>query len=93
MAEDQRQRDIAALEAEKGRLMSRARDEIEAETRRSLQTIKAQLAELTVAATEKVVRKRLDESEQQRLIEEALADVDFSQFAPAESAAGNESGE
>ena len=93
VAEDQRQRDIAALEAEKGRLMSRARDEIEAETRRSLQTIKAQLAELTVAATEKVVRKRLDESEQQRLIEEALADVDFSQFAPAESAAGNESGE
>ena len=64
--------------------MSRARDEIEAETRQSLQTIKAQLAELTVAATEKVVRTRLDESEQQRLIEEALADVDFSQFAPAE---------
>ena len=86
VSEEQRQRDVAALEEEKTRLMVRAREEIEAETRRSLQAIKAQLADLTVATTEKVVRRTLDEAEQKRLIDEALADVDFSQFAPAEPA-------
>src|SRR6476469_7010321 len=46
VSEEQRQRDVAALEEEKTRLMVRAREEIEAETRRSLQAIKAQLADL-----------------------------------------------
>ena len=86
VSEQQRKKDIAELEAEKTRLLKRAKDEIDAETRSSLQTIKAQLAELTVAATEKVVRKRLDEAEQRRLIDEAMAGVDFTQFAPAEPA-------
>ena len=80
LSDEHRQKDIAELEAEKTRLLQRAKDEIEAETRHSLQTIKAQLAELTVATAEKVVRTRLDEAEQRRLIDEALADVDFSQF-------------
>jgi F-type H+-transporting ATPase subunit b len=90
VSEEQRQKAIAELEAEKTRLLKRAKDEIDAETRRSLQTIKSQLAELTVATAEKVVRTRLDEDEQRRLIDEALADVDFSQFAAPEPA---ESGE
>ena len=34
-----------------------------------------------MATAEKVVRTRLDEDEQRRLIDEALAGVDFSQFA------------
>jgi F-type H+-transporting ATPase subunit b len=79
-AEEQRRRDIEALEAEKQRLMERAKTEIEAETRASLEAIKSGIAELTVVATEKVVRKRLGEDEQKRLIDEALADVDFDQF-------------
>jgi F-type H+-transporting ATPase subunit b len=87
VADDQRKRDIAELEAEKGRLMQRAKDEIAAETRRSLQAIRDQLADLTVATAEKVVRKQLDEAEQRRLIDEALADVDFSQFATPEATA------
>ena len=51
------------------------------------------MADLAVAATEKVVRARLDEAEQRRLIDEAMADVDFSQFAPAESGTPAEGGE
>jgi len=87
VSEDQRKKAIAELEAEKTRLLERAKDEINTETRNSLQTIKAQLAELTVATAEKVVRTRLDEAEQRRLIDEALADVDFSQFAASETTA------
>ena len=90
VSEEQRKTAVAELEAEKTRLLKRAKDEIDAETRSSLQTIKAQLAELTVATAEKVVRTRLDEDEQRRLIDEALADVDFSQFAAAEPAGSGE---
>jgi F-type H+-transporting ATPase subunit b len=92
-AEQQRTRDIADLEAEKNRLLKRAKDEIDSETRSSLQAIRDQLADLTVATAEKVVRRQLDETEQRRLIDEAMADVDFSQFAPAESGTPAEGGE
>jgi len=92
-AEQQRARDIADLEAEKNRLLKRAKDEIDSETRSSLQAIRDQLADLTVATAEKVVRRQLDETEQRRLIDEAMADVDFSQFAPAESGTAAEGGE
>jgi F-type H+-transporting ATPase subunit b len=79
-ADEQRRRDIEQLEAEKNRLLERAKAEIEAETRASLETIKTGIVDLTVVATEKVVRRRLDEDEQKRLIDEALAEVDFDQF-------------
>ena len=62
--------------------MERTRREIEAETRRALDEIRKEVAELTIVATEKVARKALDADDQKRLIEEALAEVDFSAFAP-----------
>ncbi len=59
-------------------LVAAARRDIEAETRRSLQQIRKEVADLTVLATEKVTRKALDADDQKRLVEEALAEVDFS---------------
>ena len=84
-SEEQRREALAELEAEKARQVERARAEIDSERRRSLQEIKATLADLTVAATEKVVRKQLDAAEQKRLIDEALADVDLSAFSTAQA--------
>jgi F-type H+-transporting ATPase subunit b len=62
--------------------MDRTRREIEAETRRALDEIRKEVADLTVIATEKVARKSLDSDDHKRLIEEALSEVDFSAFAP-----------
>src|SRR5262245_63707568 len=59
-------------------LLAAARRDIEAETRRSLERIRQEVADLTVLTTEKVTRKALDTKDQQRLINEALAEVDFS---------------
>ena len=59
-------------------LVAAARRDIEAETRRSLEQIRRSVADLTVLATEKVTRKSLDADDQRRLVEEALAEVDFS---------------
>jgi F-type H+-transporting ATPase subunit b len=59
-------------------LLAAARRDIEAETRRSLERIRREVADLTVLTTEKVTRKSLTGDDQKRLIDEALAEVDFS---------------
>jgi F-type H+-transporting ATPase subunit b len=62
-------------------LMAATRREIEAETRRALDEIRKEVANLTVVATEKVTRKSLTPDDHRRLIEEALSEVDFSSLA------------
>jgi F-type H+-transporting ATPase subunit b len=59
-------------------LLAAARRDIEAETRRSLERIRKEVADLTVLTTEKVARKSLTDEDHRRLIDEALAEVDFS---------------
>jgi F-type H+-transporting ATPase subunit b len=66
-----------------------ARRDIEAETRRSLEQIRKEVADLTVLATEKVTRKSLTEEDQKRLVEEALGEVDFSALAGEATRSGN----
>jgi F-type H+-transporting ATPase subunit b len=82
---------VAAAEAtaegneKREQLVSQAKRDIEAETRRSLQQIRKEVADLTVLATEKVTRKSLSAEDQQRLVEEALSEVDFTSLSGAES--------
>jgi F-type H+-transporting ATPase subunit b len=66
---------------EREEMMERTRREIEQETRRALDEIRKEVAGLTLIATEKVTRKALDDQDHKRLIEEALAEVDFSALA------------
>jgi len=78
--------DEAKSEAKEYReeLMETTRKDIEAETRRALDEIRKEVADLTVIATEKVTRKSLDDADHRRLIEEALSEVDFSALAGSE---------
>jgi len=62
-------------------LLEQARRDIEAETRRAIQEIRNEVADLTVLATEKVTRKALDEADQRRLVEDALSELDFEALA------------
>jgi F-type H+-transporting ATPase subunit b len=62
-------------------LVAAARRDIEAETRRSLERIRKEVADLTVITTEKVVRKSLEPEDHQRLIDEALKEADFSELS------------
>jgi F-type H+-transporting ATPase subunit b len=64
---------VAAAEAS-----ARAARDIEAATARALGELRSEVANLTVLATEKVTRKVLDDSDQRRLVEEALGELDFS---------------
>jgi F-type H+-transporting ATPase subunit b len=74
----------AAGREKREELVEAAKRDIEAETRRSLDQIRQQVADLTVLATERVTRKSLNPDDQKRLVEEALGEVDFSTLSGAE---------
>ena len=75
---------IAAAKGKREEMMEQTRRDIEAETRRAIQEIRKEVADLTVAATEKVTRKTLTGDDQRRLVEEALAELDFNALATGE---------
>jgi F-type H+-transporting ATPase subunit b len=71
--------------AKREELVAAARKDIEGETKRALEQIRKEVADLTVLATEKVTRKSLDDADHRRLVEEALSEVDFSALAGSEA--------
>jgi F-type H+-transporting ATPase subunit b len=82
--------DDAKVEASQQReeLLAAARREIEAETRRALDDIRKEVANLTVLATEKVTRGALRPEDHRRLIEQALGEVDFAALSGREGSRG-----
>lgn len=81
-AADQREADaLEDAKQEREQLLEQTRHEIQLETQKSLQDLRREVASLTVQATEKVTRKTLTGDDQQRLVEEALSEVDFSALA------------
>jgi ATP synthase F1 delta subunit/ATP synthase F0 subunit b len=88
-------RDETKAEASKQReeMLAATRRDIEQETRRALEDLRREVADLTVAATEKITRKSLDEEDHRRLIDEALSEVDFSELAPSSSSSSSTSSE
>ena len=75
---------LADARAKREEMMEQTRRDIEAETRRAIQEIRAEVADLTVLATEKVARKSLTEDDQKRLVDEALSELDFASLAGEE---------
>ena len=65
-------------EAERARRLEETKRQIDAETKRSLDLIRSEVADLTLAATARVTGKVLDAEDQRRLIDEAIAELDFS---------------
>jgi F-type H+-transporting ATPase subunit b len=76
-AEEHQQEAVEAAKRNRDEMLEQTRRDIEAETRRAIQEIRNEVADLTVLATEKVTRKTLDEADQRRLVEEALGELDF----------------
>ena len=70
--------------------MEQARRDIETETRRAIQEIRREVADLTVMATEKITRKSLTGEDHQRLIQEALQEFDFAALPGGGNGGGSE---
>jgi F-type H+-transporting ATPase subunit b len=72
---------VTEAKAKREELLEQTKRDIQAETRRAIQDIRNEVADLTILATEKVTRKTLTEDDQRRLVEEALSELDFSALA------------
>ena len=65
-------------EVDRQRRLEETRRQVEAEVRRALEEIRAEVADLTLIAASKVTGKSLTDADHQRLIEDAIKDLDFS---------------
>jgi F-type H+-transporting ATPase subunit b len=75
---------VAGGKRRREELLEQARRDIEVETRRAIQEIRAEVADLTILATEKVTRKTLTTEDQRRLVDEAVAELDFAALSGEE---------
>ena len=73
-------------------MLETTRREIEFETRRAVDEIRREVANLTVLATEKVTRKSLDADDHRRLIDDALQEFDFSALTGGGNGNGGQPG-
>ena len=76
-AENNEAESVAEAKRKREEMMAATRRDIQQETRRAIQEIRNEVADLTVLATEKVTRKTLTDADQKRLVEEALSELDF----------------
>jgi F-type H+-transporting ATPase subunit b len=78
VADSQRDRMREELETDRQRRLEETTKQIEAETRRALEQIRAEVADLALMATGKVTGKVLTDEDHRRLIDEAIGELDFS---------------
>ena len=71
---------LAAAKAQSERVLTQAHEQIERDTRAALRELKGQIAELTALATEKVAAGSLSAADQERLIDQALTELNVDQL-------------
>jgi F-type H+-transporting ATPase subunit b len=85
IADAQRERMREETEEDRKRRLEETERQIEQATQQALGQIRQEVANLSVLAAEKIARKVLTSADQKRLIDEALADIDFSQLEASRS--------
>jgi F-type H+-transporting ATPase subunit b len=85
IGEAQRERVREETETDRQRRLEETRRQIEQATQQALGQIRAEVGNLSLLAAEKITRKSLTGKDQQRLIDEALAEIDFSQLEGSRS--------
>ena len=81
----QRERVREETEADRQRRLEETRRQIEQATQQALGEIRDEVGRLSLLAAEKITGKSLTDADHQRLIDEALADIDFSQLEGSRS--------
>jgi F-type H+-transporting ATPase subunit b len=85
-AEEHERESLESARGQREELLEQTRRDIEAEARRAIQEIRNEVADLTILATEKVTRKALSPEDQQRLVQEALGELDFAALGQQDGA-------
>jgi len=78
VAEANERRMREETEADRQRRIEETRRQVEAETRRALEQIRAEVADLSLIAAEKVTRRSFSDEDHRRLIEEAVGELNLS---------------
>jgi F-type H+-transporting ATPase subunit b len=81
----QRERVREEADADRQRRLEETQRQIEQATQQAIGQIREEVGRLSVIAAEKITRKSLTDDDQQRLIDEALAEIDFSQLEGSRS--------
>src|SRR3569623_2325693 len=81
----QRERVREEADADRQRRLEETQRQIEQATHQAIGQIREEVGRLSVIAAEKITRKSLNEDDHQRLIDEALAEIDFSQLEGSRS--------
>ena len=85
VGEAQRERVREETEEDRQRRLEETRRQIEQATHQALGQIRDEVGKLSLLAAEKITRKTLTGDDQQRLIDEALAEIDFSELEGSRS--------
>jgi len=85
LGDAQRERVREETEQDRQRRLEETRRQIDQATVQALGQIREEVGKLSLLAAEKITRKSLDSSDQQRLIDEALSEIDFSQLEGSRS--------
>src|SRR5262245_34003167 len=85
VADAQRERVRQETEEDRARRLEETKRQIEQATQQALAEIRREVADLSMLAAEKVTRKTLTDADKQRLIDEALAEIDFSRLEASRS--------
>jgi F-type H+-transporting ATPase subunit b len=85
IGEAQRERVREETEEDRQRRLEETRRQIEQATHQALGQIREEVGKLSLLAAEKITRKSLTGADQQRLIDEALAEIDFSELEGSRS--------
>lgn len=74
--EAQRERSLKEAREESDRIVARAREEIERERNQSLVEIRKEVADMVIQASEQVVGRSLEREDHERLIQDALSELE-----------------
>jgi|SRR4051812_37014193 len=85
VADAQRERVRQETEEDRARRLEETKRQIEQATQQALAQIRREVADLSLLAAEKVTRKTLTDADKQRLIDEALSEIDFSRLEASRS--------
>ena len=85
VADAQRERVRQEADEDRQRRLEETRRQVDQATVQALGQIRDEVGRLSLLAAEKITRKSLTDKDQQRLIDEALAEIDFSQLEGSRS--------
>ena len=71
-AADEQRRLVEAAKAEAARLVTSARQEMEQDVRRARQELRQEVADLAIAAAERLIKKSLNDADHRRIVDDAI---------------------